>query len=114
MEQLYPTGTTIVTALAMAVTNVGGTLAIRTSLEPNKQVYFALGVVAYVVGAALYVALLKEQSLAVLAVVTSTLQLGLLISVSIWFFDEKVNVVQGSAMAVAVVAAAISMLAVSH
>ncbi len=99
---------------AMAAANVSGTMCLRVSTDPNKQEYFAAGIVAYIIGAALYVALLKDHSLAVLAVASSTLQLGLMISLSIWFFDERVNLVQGGAMAVAVAASAVAMLAAAH
>lgn len=99
---------------AMAATNVLGSVALKLSAEPQKEQYFAAGIIAYVVGAVLYVSLLKENSIAVLAVASSTLQLGLMISMSVWFFDERVNLVQGSAMAIAVLAATIAMLAATH
>ena len=105
---------TTVLTLAMSGVNVTGTLLLKFSVHPNKQEYFAAGIVAYIIGALLYVALLKEQSLAVLAVATSTLQLGLMISISVWFFDERVNLVQGTAMAVAVASAAVAMLAATN
>jgi drug/metabolite transporter (DMT)-like permease len=100
--------------LAMATTNVLGTVALKFSTDPDRQVYFSFGVVAYVIGAALYVSLLKEHSIALLAVVSSTLQLGLMISISIWLFDERVNLFQGTAMAVAIAASAVAMLANTH
>lgn len=105
---------TVFTTLAMATTNVLGTIALKISVAPSREPFFAAGIVAYTIGAALYVSLLKENSLAVMAVATSTLQVGLMISLSVWYFGEKVNMVQGSAMTVAVVAAAIAMLAATH
>jgi len=103
--------TTIAMTLAMAATNVLGTVCLKLSSEPNKQEFFAAGIVAYIVAAALYVALLKEHSLAVLSVGSSVLQLGTLCTLSIWWFGDKISFVQGSAMAMAVVAATIAMLA---
>lgn len=99
---------------AMALVNVMGAAFLKVSAQPNKQAYFAAGIVAYIIGATLYVALLKEQSVALLAVASTTLQLGLMISLSIWLFDEKINFVQGSAMFVAVLSASIAMLAASN
>jgi len=99
---------------AMAVVNVGGTACLRQSIDPNKQLYFVVGLIAYIVGATLYVALLKESSLAVMAVASSTLQMGLVISLSVWLFDERINFVQGTAMLIAVASAAVAMLAASN
>lgn len=104
----------ILITTAMAFVNVVGTVALKFSSEPQKEQFFIAGIVAYIVGAALYVSLLKENSLAVVSVASSTLQLGLMISLSVWCFGEKINMVQGSAMTVAVVAAAVAMLAATH
>ncbi|WP_300037202.1 hypothetical protein [uncultured Roseobacter sp.] len=98
----------------MSLVNVTGTLLLRASSDPNKQEYFAAGIIAYVIGAVFYVNLLKHNSLAVMAVASSTLQLGLMISLSVWYFDEKVSMLQGSAMMIAVVAAGVAMLAAAH
>ncbi|MEL6375888.1 MAG: hypothetical protein AAFQ04_01670 [Pseudomonadota bacterium] len=105
---------TAVTTLAMAMVNAIGTVALKLTDGSHKEQFFAAAIVAYIIGAALYVSLLKENSLAVMAVASSTLQLGLMISLSVWYFGEKINLVQGSAMTVAVVAAAVAMLAATH
>lgn len=104
----------LIPTVAMAAINVGGTVCLKLSAEPNKQVYFAAGAIAYVIGAVFYVMLLREHSLAVMSVASSTLQLGLMISLSIWLFDERINVVQGSAMFMAVICASIAMLAATN
>ena len=100
---------TVVLTLAMAGVNVGGTICLKLSNGPDKQLFFAGGIVAYVVGAALYMALLKNNDLVVLSVTSSILQMGLVASLGIWM-GETVSVVQGAALLVALTGAAIAML----
>lgn len=111
MSTILPT---VFMTFLMATTNVLGSVALKLSAEAHKEQYFAAGIIAYIMGASLYVSLLKQNSLAVVAVASSTLQVGLMISLSVWYFGEKINIVQGSAMTVAVVAAAVAMLAAAH
>lgn len=108
MNTFWPT---VAITLLMALTNVLGATSLKLSVDPDKHTFFAIGIAAYVFGAVLYVKLLKEHSLAVLAVASSTLQLGLMIALSIWFFDERVNTVQSAAMLTAVVATTVVLLA---
>lgn len=105
-DHLNPTLTTI----AMAIVNVIGTVMLRISDGPHKEQYFAAGIVAYIIAAAIYVNLLKHSSLAVLAVASSTLQLGFMVCLSVWFFDEKTSLLQISAITIAIAGAAIALL----
>lgn len=79
---------------AMGVLNVGGTAALKSYAGTEKDFYFLIGASAYVLGAACYVALLREQSLAVLALASTLVQLGLLAALSIWLWDDKFNLIQ--------------------
>jgi len=114
VRQMESVWTTASLTGAMALVNVMGATLLRVSSEPNKQAYFAAGIVAYIIGAVLYVSLLKEQSLAVISVASATLQLGLMISLSVWMFDEEINLIQGTAMLIAVASAAVAMLAAAN
>ncbi|MEO1324571.1 MAG: hypothetical protein AAFV59_16390 [Pseudomonadota bacterium] len=99
--------------VAMAAINVGGTLSLKQAATSDRDIYLALGIAAYTVGAVLYLDLMRGQSLAILSVATSILQLGIVCSLAVWMFNETVTPVQWLGLAIGMLSMAIVMLAAS-
>lgn len=98
---------------AMAILNVGGTAALKSYAGTDRDLYFLLGAAAYVAGATCYVVLLRGQSLAVLAMASTLIQLGLLAALSIWFWDDRFNLIQVLGLGTGFFGLAIVLLAAS-
>ena len=79
---------------AMVAVNVLGTVSLRHYSGTDRELFFILGTGAYVLGAALYVYLMRGETLAVLVMVSAILQLGLMMGLSVWMFGEQVSLVQ--------------------
>lgn len=97
--------------LCMTTVNTAGTLALKHYAGSDRDLFFVLGTAAYILGAAFYVLLLREQPLAVLATITTLMQLGLMTALSVWFYGEQVSPVQWLGLGTGFTGLAIVMIA---
>jgi len=84
--------------------NVGGTFLLKQAAVSANAMMVALGCGCYVFGAAVFVVLLQNQSLAVMGVVTSIMGLVSVVLIGVLVFGETLNLVQWLGIACASVA----------
>ncbi len=101
----------IASLLCMTGLNTAGTLALKHYAGSDRELFFVLGTTAYVLGAAFYVFLLREQPLAVLAAITTIAQIGLLMVVSIFLYGEQLSTLQWFGLGTGFTGLAIVMIA---
>jgi len=71
--------------------NVGGTYLLKQAAASGNPICGILGCVCYVLAAALFVSVVKEQPLALVAVSTSVLSLAASIMIGVFVFKESLS-----------------------